>query len=78
MNRKNSRYRDTPFSRRLVRPIEKNHPDLFQLPSASGLPGVRARKVFVIKQELHVPQANAADKKVQCILILSIFARRSA
>jgi hypothetical protein len=42
---------------------------LFQLPSASGLPGVHARKIFVIKQELQVPQANAADTKMRCVLI---------
>ena len=31
--------------------------------------GARARKIFVIKRELQVPQANPADKKMQCILI---------
>jgi hypothetical protein len=58
-----------PFSARLVRPIENRRPNLFDLPSASGQPGVRAKKIFVIKQEIHPPQTNAAGNKIRCILI---------
>jgi hypothetical protein len=69
MKRKSSRYRAMPLSERLVRPIENNHPSLLHLPTASGLAGVRVKKIFVIKQVLHVPQANDACKKIQRILI---------
>ena len=58
------------FSAPLVRPIENRHPNLFDLPPASGLPGVRAKKIFVIKQEIHLPQTNAADDKIQIRRIL--------
>jgi hypothetical protein len=59
-----------PFPARLVRPIENRHPNLSRLPSASRLPGVRAKKIFVIKQEIHLPQTNAADDKIQIRRIL--------
>jgi hypothetical protein len=58
-----------PFSARLVRPIENRRPNLFDLPSASGQPGVRAKKIFVIKQEIQLPQTNAAGNKIRRILI---------
>jgi hypothetical protein len=45
-----------PFSARLVRPIENRHPNLFDLLSASGQPGIRAKKIFVIKQEIPCPK----------------------
>jgi hypothetical protein len=58
-----------PFSVHLVRPIENSHPSLFALPSAGGLPGLRAKKIFVIKQEIRVPRANDVHKKIRSILI---------
>jgi hypothetical protein len=69
MKRKSSRYRAMPFPARLVRPIENRHPNLSRLPSASRLPGVRAKKIFVIKQEIHLLQTNAAGNKIRRILI---------
>jgi hypothetical protein len=69
MKRKSSRYRATSFPARLVRHIENRHPNLFDLPSASGQPGVRAKKIFVIKQEIHLLQTNAAGNKIRRILI---------
>jgi len=58
-----------PFSARLVRPIENRHPNLFDLPSASGQPGVRAKKIFVIKQSRRLRSTNGADKTIRSILI---------
>jgi hypothetical protein len=43
---------------------------LFRLPSASGQPGVHARKIFVIKQTRWLAPTHAvAAKRVQRILI---------
>jgi hypothetical protein len=58
-----------PFPARLVRPIDNRSANLFEFPSASGLPGVRAKNIFVIKQEIHLPQTNAAGNKIRRILI---------
>jgi hypothetical protein len=69
MKRKSSRYRAMPFSARLVRPIENRHSNLFDLPSASGQPGVRAQKIFVIKQSRRLRSTNGADKTIRSILI---------
>ena len=62
-------YRAMPFSARLVRPIENRHSNLFDLPSASGQPGVRAQKIFVIKQSRRLRSTNGADKTIRSILI---------
>jgi hypothetical protein len=57
------------FSQRLVRPNENRHPALYGLPAPSGKPGVRAKKIFIIKQEIRWPQTNAAGKRIRRILI---------
>jgi hypothetical protein len=69
MKRKSSRYRTVPFSERTLRPIENRQPNFFRLPSSSKQPGVRARKIFVIKQVQRLPATTAARKKIQRILI---------
>jgi hypothetical protein len=70
MKRESSQYRAISFPACLVRPIENRHPNLFDLPSASGRPGIRTKKIFVIKQDIHLPQTNAAGNKIQIRRIL--------
>lgn len=69
MKRKSSRYRAMPFSTRVVKPINKLNLSSVSFPPANEHSGVRVRKIFVIKQEIHVPQARDADKRMRRILI---------
>jgi hypothetical protein len=69
MKRKSSRYRAMPFSARVVKPINKPNANSFRFPSASEHSGVRARKIFVIKQVQRLPATTAPGKKIQRILI---------
>ena len=67
-----------PFPARLVRPIDDRYPNLFRFPSASGQPGVRVSKIFVIKQTWRLldsrsgqalPATNGTRKQIRRILI---------
>ena len=69
MKRKSSRYRAMPFSTRVAKPINKLNLSSVSFPPANEHSGVRVRKIFVIKQEIHLPQARDADKRMRRILI---------
>lgn len=58
-----------PFSARVVEPINKLDPHWFRFSSASEHPGVRVRKIFVIKKVQRLQATTAAGKKIQRILI---------
>jgi hypothetical protein len=69
MKRKSSRYRAVPFSARILRPFENLDLSLFRLPSSSKQPGLRARRIFVVKQVQRLPATTAAGRKIERILI---------
>jgi hypothetical protein len=56
-----------PFAVRLVRSID--HPNSFDVPSATEQSGVRARRIFVIRQTSRLLARNAEGKTIQRILI---------
>lgn len=58
-----------PFAAPLVRPVDHHYPHSFGLPSASEQPGIRARRIFVIKQASRLPATNTEGKTIQRILI---------
>lgn len=67
-----------PFSTQFVRFNDYCYPTMFRLPPAREQPGVRARRIFVIKQSIRpvdsrtgqaLPATNAAGEALQRIVI---------
>jgi len=57
------------FQAPFVRPVTDLHPDLARPAFENGQPGLRPRKIFVIKQASRLRATNTAGKQVQRILI---------
>ena len=57
------------FQAPFVRPITDLHPDLARPAFENEQPGLRARKIFVIKQASPLPATNTAGKQIRRILI---------
>jgi hypothetical protein len=57
------------FQAPFVRPVTDLQPDLAPRASENEQPGLRARKIFVIKQSSRLPATNTAGEQVQRILI---------
>jgi hypothetical protein len=69
MKKENSRLRAMSFTARLVRSIDRHYTNSFGLSSANEQPGVRARRIFVIKRTSRLLARNAEGKTIQRILI---------
>src|SRR5258708_6863425 len=69
MERKGSHRRRMTFRTPLARPVTDLQPDLAPPASENGQPGLRPRKIFVIKQASRLRATNTAGKQVQRILI---------
>src|SRR5207237_7354607 len=78
MKRKSFYHRPMSLPAPFVRPIANHHPNLARAFPVSGQPGIRAKRIFVIKQssrpfDFRSGQAlaapNAARKKIRHILI---------
>jgi hypothetical protein len=69
MKNNSSRYRAIASSARLVRPKTSHDPLVLRFPPASGQSGIRARRVFVIKQVHRLPATTAVGRKIERILI---------
>lgn len=68
MKRKDSRYRALPSLARFVRPITDLQ-DLARLASTNGQPGLRSRRIFVVKQVKRLKPTTGTRKKIRRILI---------
>jgi hypothetical protein len=78
MKRKSFQHRQMSFPAPFVRPIADHQPNLARPFPASRQPGIRAKKIFVIKESSRpfdsrsgqaLPATNAARKRIQHILI---------
>jgi hypothetical protein len=78
MKRKSFQRRQVSFPAPLVRPIANHQPNLARPFPVSRQPGIRAKKIFVIKESRRplssrldqaLPATNAARKRIQHILI---------
>src|ERR1700730_15193813 len=69
MKRKSFNHRQMLFPAPFVRPIANHQPNLARAFSLSGQPGVRAKRIFAIKESNRLPAPNAARKKIRHILI---------
>ena len=78
MKRKSFQHRQMSFPAPFVRPIANHQPNLARPFAASRQPGIRAKKIFVIKESSRslgsrsgqaLPATNAARKRIQHILI---------
>jgi hypothetical protein len=78
MKRKSFQHRQMSFPAPFVRPIAIHQPNLARPFPASRQPGIRAKKIFVIKESSRplgsrsgqaLPATNAARKRIQHILI---------
>jgi hypothetical protein len=65
---KDSRYRGMPSPDRFVRFVDYYYSTVLRHPSSTEPPGVRTRRIFVIKQSIR-PATNPAGKAIQRILI---------
>jgi hypothetical protein len=78
MKRKSFQYRQVSFPAPFVRPIANHQPNLARPVPVSRQPGIRAKKIFVIKESGRpfdsrsgqaLPATNGARKRIQHILI---------
>jgi hypothetical protein len=69
MDRKGYHHRRMTFQAPFVRQITHLHPDLARPAFENEQPGLRARKIFVIKQASRLPATNTAGKQIRRILI---------
>ena len=78
MKRKSLQHRQMSFPAPFVRPIANHQPNLARPFPVSRQPGIRAKKIFVIKESSRplgsrsgqaLPATNAARKRIQHILI---------
>jgi hypothetical protein len=78
MKRKSFQHRQVSFPAPFVRPIANHQPNLERPFPVSRQPGIRAKKIFVIKESSRpfdsgsgqaLPATNAARKRIQHILI---------
>jgi hypothetical protein len=78
MKRKSVQHRQMSFPAPFVRPIANHQPNLARPLPVSRQPGIRAKKIFVIKQSSRrfdsrsgqpLPATNPARKRIQHILI---------
>jgi hypothetical protein len=78
MKRKSSQHRQVSFPAPFVRPIANQQPNLARPFPVSRQPGIRAKKILVIKESSRpfgsrsgqaLPATNAARKRIQHILI---------
>lgn len=78
MKRKSFQHRQMSFPAPFVRPIANHQPNLARPVPVSRRPGIRAKKIFVIKESSRplgsrsgqaLPATNAARKRIQHILI---------
>src|ERR1700726_3525055 len=78
MKRKSFQHRQVSFPAPFVRPIANHQPNSARALSVSGQPGIRATRIFGIKESSRpldsrsgraLPATNAARKRIQHILI---------